>query len=201
MAGITVSQSALASFGARATPTVHNLALAPGVDPGPVAKRIEAALLSRGAQAETYRALLNDAVGSSLTFVRIIQGFMGLGLFVGVAALGVVSARAVVERRQQLGMLRAIGFQPKMVRRTLMAETAIVAGTAIVVGAALGLLVSFNVIRDAQQQAGYSAMHFAVPAAYLAVIFATVIVAALLTTLASALRATRLYPAEALRYQ
>jgi ABC-type lipoprotein release transport system permease subunit len=37
--------------------------------------------------------------------------------------------------------------------------------------------------------------------AYLAVIFATVIVAALLTTLASALRATRLYPAEALRYQ
>ena len=36
---------------------------------------------------------------------------MGLGLIVGVAALGVITARAVVERRQQIGVLRAIGFR------------------------------------------------------------------------------------------
>ena len=42
---------------------------------------------------------------------RLIQGFLGLGLLVGVAALGVISARAVVERRQQIGVMRAIGFR------------------------------------------------------------------------------------------
>ena len=41
---------------------------------------------------------------------------MGLGLVVGVAALGVISARSVVERRQQIGVLRAIGFRRRMVQ-------------------------------------------------------------------------------------
>jgi hypothetical protein len=46
---------------------------------------------------------------ASITFNRLIQGFMGLGLLVGVAALGVISARSVVERRQQIGVMRALG--------------------------------------------------------------------------------------------
>ena len=43
-------------------------------------------------------------------FFYLMQGFMGLGLFVGVAAVGVIAFRTVVERRQQIGMLRAIGY-------------------------------------------------------------------------------------------
>jgi len=199
MAGITISADALAPFGERALPVVHHLALRDGADPDSVAQAVEAALLARGAEAESYQDLLDDAVGASMLFIRIIQGFMGLGLVVGVAALGVISARAVVERRQQLGMLRAIGFQPEMIRRALLAETSIVALTAIVAGAALGLLLSYNVINDARGQLGYADIEFAVPWLNLALVFAGVIVAALLTTLVSALRATRIYPAEALR--
>jgi putative ABC transport system permease protein len=201
MAGITVSQTTLAPFGERAVPTVHHLAVGPGADPATVADAVEAALLARGAEAETYQQLLDDAVGSSMVFIRIIQGFMGLGLLVGVAALGVISARAVVERRQQLGMLRAIGFQPEMIRRTLLAETSIVAFTAIAAGAGLGLVISYNVIDDIRQQVGYAGVTFAVPWLNLGLVFAAVIVAALATTLVTALRATRIYPAEALRYQ
>ena len=201
MAGITLSQATIARFGERALPTVHHLEVAPGADPAATAGAVEAALLARGAEAETYQELLDDAVGQSMMFVRIIQGFMGLGLVVGVAALGVISARAVVERRQQLGMLRAIGFQPELIRRTLMTETSIVALTAIVAGAGLGLVVSYNVIADSRQQIGYADVSFGVPWLNLALIFASVIVAALFTTLSSAVRATRIYPAEALRYQ
>jgi len=36
---------------------------------------------------------------------------MALGLIVGIAALGVIAFRSVVERRQEIGMMRAIGFQ------------------------------------------------------------------------------------------
>jgi putative ABC transport system permease protein len=201
MAGITVSQDALGPFGDRALPTVHHLALGPGADPGAVARAVESSLLARGVEAETYADLLDDAVGANLMFIRLVQGFMGLGLVVGVAALGVISARAVVERRQQLGVLRAIGFQPEMIRRTLLAETSIVAFTAIATGTALGLLLSYNVIADAGNQLGNADVTFAVPWLNLAIIYAAVIVAALLTTLLSALRATRVYPAEALRYQ
>jgi putative ABC transport system permease protein len=201
MAGITVSQAVLAPFGDRALPTVHHLAVRDGVDPAQVAGAVEASLLSRGAEAETYVDLLDEAVGGNMLFIRLVQGFMGLGLVVGVAALGVISARAVVERRQQLGMLRAIGFQPELIRRTLLAETSIVALTAIAAGSVLGLILSYNVIADAGNQLGNADVTFAVPWVSLAVIFAAVIVAALLTTLLSAFRATRIYPAEALRYQ
>ncbi len=201
MAGITLNQAALAPFGDRAVPTVHHLAVHPGADPTAVADAVESSLLARGAEAKTYAAILHDAVAANMLFIQLVQGFMGLGLIVGVAALGVVSARSVVERRQQLGMLRAIGFQPEMIRRTLLAETSIVAGSAIVVGTVLGLVLSYNVIADSQSQPGYQHLTFAVPWLNLVVIFGTVIVAALLTTAVAARPATHLYPAEALRYQ
>ena len=201
MAGITVSQQVLAPFGERALPTVHHLAVRQGADPADVADAIEASLLSRGVEAKTYAQILDDQVGANMLFIRLVQGFMALGLVVGVAALGVISARAVVERRQQLGMLRAIGFQPEMIRRTLLAETAIVAFTAIAVGTILGLGLSYNVIADSKHQLGNAGLTFAVPWLNLGVIFAAVILAALCTTLLAAHRATRIYPAEALRYQ
>jgi putative ABC transport system permease protein len=201
MAGISVSQQALAPFGDRAVPTVHHLALAPGADADRVAAELESAFLANGLEAESYQGLLDDAVGGSLTFNRLVQGFMGLGLFVGVAALGVISARAVVERRQQIGVLRAIGFQPEMIRRTLLLESSFISLTAIVVGSALGLMMSYNVITDASQQANYTNVSFDVPWLNLAIVFSIVYLAALGATLAPAIRASHVYPAEALRYQ
>ena len=65
---------------------------------------------------------------------------------VGVAALGVISARAVVERRQQIGVLRSIGFRRRMVQVTFLLESSFVALTAIVVGTVLGLVIAYNVI-------------------------------------------------------
>jgi putative ABC transport system permease protein len=201
MAGITVSQRFLTPFGDRAVPTVHHLAVRPGADAQSVADRVEAALLWRGAEAQTYQHILNEAVSASMTFIRIIQGLMALGLVVGVAALGVITARAVVERRQQIGMLRAIGFQPAMIRRGLLAETGVVAVSAIAAGALLGFLLSYNVIADIRTQPGYVGVTFAVPWLNLAAIIGAVILAAVGTTLGAAARATRVYPAEALRYQ
>ena len=114
---------------------------------------------------------------------------MGLGLLVGVAALGVISARSVVERRQQIGVLRAIGFRRGMVRLSFLLESSFIALTAIVVGTGLGLILAYNVIADS------------VPWLNLAVIFFVVYLVALATTLVPSIRASRVYPAKALRYQ
>jgi putative ABC transport system permease protein len=126
---------------------------------------------------------------------------MGLGLVVGVAALGVIAARAVVERRQQIGVLRSIGFQRRMIQAAFLVESSFVALTAIVVGTALALVVAANVIADISDQASWGNLAFTVPWASLGVIFLIVYVVALLTTFAPAMRASRVRPAEALRYQ
>jgi ABC-type antimicrobial peptide transport system permease subunit len=65
----------------------------------------------------------------------------------------------------------------------------------------LGLVLSYNVIADTGNQLGSAHVSFVVPWVNLAVIFSAVVAAALLTTSLAAFRATRIYPAEALRYQ
>jgi putative ABC transport system permease protein len=202
MAGIWTSQASLAAaFGNRVVPTVHSFALKPGVDPVKMAHALESGFLANGMQADAWKTTLADAVSTSVTFDRLIEAFMGLGLIVGVAALGVVSARSVVERRQQIGVLRAIGFRRSMVQACFLLESSFVALTAIVVGTALGLAVGYNVISDTRRQPSWSNMPFHVPWLTLALIFLAVYSVAMLTTLAPARRASRVYPAEALHYQ
>ena len=202
MAGIWTSQRTLSgAFGDRVLPTVHLLALAPGFDAKQTARKLEAEFLANGMQADSLQSLLDDAVGASLTFDRLIMGFMGLGLIVGVAALGVISARSVVERRQQIGVLRAIGFRRSMVQLSFLLESSFLALTSILVGSALGLAVGFNVVNDSRRQPSWEGMSFHVPWLTLALIFLAVYAVALATTWAPARRAARVYPAEALRYQ
>ena len=85
-------------------------------------------------QADALKDTLHDLVAANVTMNRLVIGFMGLGLIVGVAALGVITARAVVERRQHIGVLRAIGFRKQMVQLTFLLESSFVALTSIVVG-------------------------------------------------------------------
>lgn len=202
MVGISTSQTALEeAFPGRVRPTIHYFATAPGVDPEDEAARLESAFLENGLEAQSIQEVVDETVAANLTFNRLIQGFMGLGLIVGVAALGVISARAVVERRQQIGVMRAIGFRREMVQAAFLLESSFIALTAIVVGTGLGLLLGFNIIDDQRQQPSWQGLEMYVPWANLLLIFVVVYAVALLATLAPAVRASRIRPAEALRYQ
>jgi putative ABC transport system permease protein len=202
MAGITTSQTTLQRvYGDRVQPTVYYFDLAPGVDARATAKKLESAFLTNGMEADALEQVLEDAVATSWTFNRLIQGFMGLGLVVGVAALGVISARAVVERRQQIGILRAIGFRRGMIQLSFLLESTFIAVTAIVAGTAFGFIVSHNVIADVTNTPMYEGVRMTIPWLNLTLIFVVVYVVALATTYLPARRASRIYPAEALRYE
>jgi putative ABC transport system permease protein len=202
MQGIWTSQRTLAAaFGHRVRPTAYFFALADGVDARAVAPRLESTFVANGLEADALEQVLEDAVSVSWTFNRLIQGFMGLGLIVGIAALGVISARAVVERRQQIGILRALGFRRRMIQASFLIESSFIALTAIVVGTLLALIVAVNVIEDSASQSSWNDIAIVVPWVNLTIIFAAVYAAALLATLAPAIRASRVYPAEALRYE
>jgi putative ABC transport system permease protein len=89
MIGIFTSQATLShAFGDRVKPTSYLFALKRGVDARATAKALESAFLANGMQADALSKLLHDNVSASLTFDRLIMGFMGLGLIVGVAAWG-----------------------------------------------------------------------------------------------------------------
>jgi putative ABC transport system permease protein len=202
MAGISTSQQTLVStFGDRVVPTIHLFALRGGADAEAAASALETAFLANGMEADSLASVLADNMSGAVTFNRLVQGFMGLGLIVGVAALGVITARSVVERRQQIGVLRAIGFRRRMVQLSFLLESSFIAVTSIVVGTALGLAVAFNVIHDSQQQPSWESLAFSPPWLNLGLIFLVVYVVALATTFAPAVRASGVYPAEALRYQ
>jgi putative ABC transport system permease protein len=202
LGGVLTSQETMTrAFGRRAHPTTYWFQLAPGVDPDAEASRLESAFLRNGMEAESLEQTMDDQLGANRTFNRLILGFMGLGLIVGVAALGVISARSVVERRQQIGILRSIGFRRGMVQISFLLESSFIALTAIVVGTGLGLVLAYNIVADSQQRQGWDNLTFDVPWTNLGIIFAVVYLVALATTLLPARRASRVYPAEALRYE
>jgi putative ABC transport system permease protein len=202
LAGISTSQQQLTTiFGNRAQPSVYLFALQPGVDARKTAKALQVAFLANGMHADALSKLLSDAVGSSRTINLLIEGFMGLGLIVGVAALGVISARSVVERRQQIGVLRAIGFRRGMVQASFLLESSFIALNSILIGTLLGLAIAYNMIYDAQRQPSWSNMTFSPPWLMLGIIFLVVYAIALATAYLPARRASRVFPAEALRYQ
>lgn len=202
MIGVTTSQRFVeASFRDQSTPTAHLISLNQGADPAMVAANLESTFLNNGLEAVLVSDELNDLVAVNRTFNYLIQGFIGLGLVVGVAALGVVSARTVVERRQEIGVMRAIGFEQGRVQIGFLLESSMIAVAGIVVGTILGLVLAYNIIDDTRRQASWDTIEFAVPWLNLALIYLVVIGAALLTAYLPARQASRVYPAQALRYE
>ncbi len=201
MGGLSTSARTIAHLGDRARPTSFYFQLAPGVDAGRTAKQLESLFLATGMQAQSTHDALQEVVSGSQTINNIVLGFLGLGLIIGVAALGVVSARSVVERREQIGVLRAIGFQRRMVQISFLLESTVIAGGAIVLGTVLGVVMANNVINDSKSQPSWSNLSLHLPWTTFLLVFGLVYAGALLATFVPARRAARTAPASALRYQ
>ncbi len=171
----------------------------PGEDPQALRRALGTAFINNGLEPVviTDKIHKRQAVASGLN--GLLQGFMALGLLVGVAALGVISTRAVVERRQQIGVLRAIGYQKGMVGMSFLLESSFVALLGIVIGVVLGLILSYNFVQFFAKDSPN--IQWNVPWLQIGGIVLLAYVASLLTTVAPARSASRIYPAEALRYE
>ncbi len=77
---------------------------------------------------------------------------MATGLLVGIAALGVISFRAVVERRQQIGVLKALGYRRSMILTSYLMESSFIALLGISLGVGLGTLLSINLVDSIGEQ-------------------------------------------------
>jgi putative ABC transport system permease protein len=198
--GVTSSRATVDDLAGSPLPAQsYQFRLADGVDSVAVAKDLEKAFAQNSLQAVAIKKEIEDGSASQGLFNNLLMGFMGLGLLVGIAALGVIAARSVVERRQQIGMLRALGFQRGQVRLAFLIESSFVALLGIGLGVALGAALSVGIVDSFEEQ--ISGIHYTVPWSTLGVIVGLAYFASLLTTLLPASQASRVYPAEALRYE
>ncbi len=172
---------------------------ADGVNNKTEARAIESALLTSGAQASSLRKQLNDINAVQSGFFYLLQGFMGLGLFVGVAAVGVIAFRTVVERRQQIGMLRAIGYTRRMIGLTFMIESAFIAFAGVLSGVVFALILAYQLIKD--QFANQGITSFSVPWLQVGLIAGLAFGFALIMTFIPSRQAANIPIAAALRYE
>jgi putative ABC transport system permease protein len=199
--GVLVHQRALESLtGETVVPDNFYIKVREGADVRAVAQALERALLPNATNATVMAESFAQGQAVTRGILRLLQGFLALGLLVGVAALGVISTRTVVERRQQVGMLRAIGYQSRMVALSFLIESSFIALTGIMVGTIAGVVlgqnmvgVFFDVLTDGRV--------FDTPWLQIAGIVLIAYGFSLVTTILPSYQASRIYPAEALRYE
>ncbi len=182
-------------YGPRVVANRLLVATAPGVEPAALADRLDATYLANGADAESFRAIVASNLSSQTQFFRLMQGYLALGLVVGIAGLGVVMVRAVRERRRQVGVLRSLGYEAAAVRRAFMLESAFVAAEGIAIGTGLAVVTAFQIVANDT----FGDLTFALPWGQLAVLVVATFGASILATAAPAQQASRIRPAVALR--
>jgi putative ABC transport system permease protein len=169
--------------------------VAKGLDPVNVANLLKKDLIQLGMQTIVIEVSIEQGERIFLSFFGLFEGYLALGLVVGVAGVGIISIRSVVERRNEIGILRALGFRKKMVLLAFLVESSYIALLGIIIGVSLGVDLAYAF--TAQPNSGLS---FVIPWTQIIEISVASYALAMLSVLSSARKASRIPPAEALRY-
>ncbi|MEV4098182.1 ABC transporter permease [Streptosporangium saharense] len=197
-AGLYISEKQTGSLLPEVSPLRRQyVAAAPGTTTDDLVRALNADYVAAGADAHSFAADIAAESSETEAFIQILQGFLSLGLLVGIAGLAIVLIRSVRERRRQLATLRAIGFGPGVLRNAFLVEASFVGVQGTVLGIGLGVLSAWQVLTMSTAIA--RDLDFAVPMTFLAILAISALLAALLAATFPALQAARTPPAEALR--
>jgi putative ABC transport system permease protein len=197
--GVFISEETFAKVFGEPEVSQHFIGLNDPDDSKRVAQEVEATLLTSGVQAESLKERVEDEQALSRNFFMLMQAFMGLGLFVGIAAVGVVAFRTVVERRQQIGMLRAIGYKRSTVALSFVLESSFVTVLAILSGVGLAVWLSYFLLTSDEFPTSLSG--YVIPWTQILFIAAFTYIASLLMAFIPSRQAANVPVAEALRYE
>jgi putative ABC transport system permease protein len=134
------------------------------------------------------------------TLLLIVTGLLGIAVIIAVIGVGNTMALSVLERRQESGLLRALGLTRGQLRWMLLWEAVLIAGVASVLGTALGIgygaLGTSAALQGALQ--GDGTLHIAVPWLQLLLIVAVATGAGALASVLPSRRAARTSPVAAI---
>ena len=106
------------------------------------------------------------------TYLATFQALGSLGLLLGTAGLGAVLARNILERRREIGLLRAVGYSPGDIRNMVLSEGLSLVLGGLVIGAGCALVAIAPALLDRAQ-----ALPLANLAGLAAAVFSTGVVA------------------------
>ena len=197
---IKVNRSVLDELrGKPVVPDKHYALVAEGADVSATARALERSLLSSAMNVTMFEERFVAGQTMAKNILRLFRGFFALGLVVGLAGLAVISTRSVVERRQQIGMLRALGYQPWAVALVFVMEASFISLSGILMGGATGFILGNRIL--GKFFAAVTSQALPIPWATIAGVLVATYALALLATILPAWQASRIFPAEALRYE
>jgi putative ABC transport system permease protein len=195
LSGAYVSEDALTRvFRERAVPSRFFVSAA---HPEAAVARIRSSFVANGADAQTVHSIVTTILAQNSGFFTLMQQFVGAGLVVGIAGIGVIMFRAVRERRRQVGVLRSLGFSHGSIGNVFMFEAGFVASLGIALGVVIALIATYVLaVSGADFARGFK---WGVPLGQVLVIVAIALVSAMVAALLPARQAARIQPAVSLR--
>jgi len=155
------------------------------------AGRIDPRSYTYGAAQE--RSGFDDLLTGLLLFV---VGLLGVAVFIAVIGVGNTIALSVIERRQELGLLRALGLTCNQLRATLLWEALLIAGVAAALGTVLGAV--YGAIGTICALGGEGDVTIQVPWGQVAAIVAVATLAGAAASVLPSRRAARVSPVAAI---
>lgn len=173
-----------------------HVGLRPGIDADTFADGVQASFLRNGAEAYAIETIMEEGFTMTRQIFQLFEGYLAMGLIVGIAGTAVVMIRAVRERRRQIGTLRALGFGKRAVGRSFAIETGMVAVEGTLIGSVLALVTLYDIVALSDS---FGELSFSIPLLELSVLLVGTVAASLLATVWPTIAASRIRPAVALR--
>jgi putative ABC transport system permease protein len=196
--GIFMSkQQMLSYFPAIAGDTLFLIKSEKGMKPIDLSYDLKKGYKIAGIDAFLIRDELLQMMKQNQFLFQLTATYLGLGLIAGMASVGVITSRSAIERRQEIGILRTIGFTRASIARWLILEVILAITLAALVGLSTGLAVSGAIYLSLNQAVKAP---FTVPVVQLTLVFVAVYLGTIVWTIIPARKASLVSPAEAIRY-
>ncbi|MCK4267024.1 MAG: FtsX-like permease family protein, partial [Thermoplasmata archaeon] len=119
--------------------------VAEGHDIQETASLLEKDFAGLGLNTMIFRDMAEASMEMINSMFVLFELYLYMGLVVGVAGLGIITIRSVVERTPEIGILRSIGFKRKNVRNAFLIEILFIATMGVVMGTVAGIMVSYEI--------------------------------------------------------
>lgn len=170
-----------------------------GADPAAVRAAIDDLLASEypNAEARDQQELREEQEQSINGLVSLIYVLLTLAVILSLIGVGITLVLTVLERKRELGMLRAIGASRSQVRRMVRYESLITAMIGAIIGAVIGIAIGFAAVKALEDEG----LVLSFPVLAIVVVLVLAAVAGVLAGIWPARRASRIEVMEALAYE
>lgn len=138
------------------------------------------------------RSTLDQALNGIMLF---IAGLIAISILISLIGVTNTLALSVLERRRELGVLRAMGLSGRQARSTVMWEATLLSAVGVVIGATIGLWFGLTGSRALINSSATPIV--SIPWAGISLVWAGALIAGVVASVVPALTATKISPAEA----